>query len=207
MMKRLLMAIGLLVFGTVAEAKNLDERDQSDVLRAEAYMNAISTLKARFIQVNPSGVTEEGEVWLSRPGKLKMLYDPPSPGLIVANGDWLIYHDRELKQTSHIPINSTPAGVLVRAKVSLRSDDVTVAKVERQPGVIFYFLYQPKDPKAGMLVLVFSDEPFALRQWHVIDAQNLKTTVSLFEAKLGMAIPADLFEFRDPKFYDQKQPQ
>jgi outer membrane lipoprotein-sorting protein len=206
MMKKLLTAIAL-VLGMASQAQALSDRDKTDVSRAEAYMNAISTLKARFIQVNPSGVTEEGEVWLSRPGKLKMLYDPPSPGLIVTNGDWLIYHDRQLKQTSHIPVNSTPAGVLVRAKVSLQSEDVTVAKVERQPGVIYYFLYQTKDPKAGMLVLVFSDEPFALRQWHVIDAQNLKTTVSLFETKLGMAIPADLFEFRDPKFYEPKDSQ
>jgi outer membrane lipoprotein-sorting protein len=206
-MKKIFLTLGLLLLGAMSEANALSDRDKADISRAEAYMNAISTLKAHFIQVNPSGVTEEGNIWLSRPGKLKMLYDPPSPNLIVTNGSWLIFHDQQLKQTSHIPIDSTPAGILVREKVSLQGKEVTVAKVERQPGVVNIYLYQRDEPKAGMLTLVFTDEPFALRQWHVVVGQNLKTTVSLFDTKTGVSIPADFFEFRDPKFYEQKNPQ
>ena len=182
----------------------LSERDKADIERAETYLNGITTLKARFLQISPNGTSVEGDAYLSRPGKLRLQYDPPSPLLVVADGSFLIVHDRQLGEPSYLPLESTPAGVLVRANVKLNGGDVTTTRVVRLPGVVRVSLVQSDDPAAGEITLVFSDAPFALRQWQVKDAQSQITTVSLFEAQSGLTLDPKLFQFQDPKFLKPK---
>ncbi|CAA7614436.1 Outer membrane lipoprotein-sorting protein [Magnetospirillum sp. SS-4] len=181
----------------------LSEQDKADVARAEAYLNGITTLKARFLQMSPNGATAEGDAYLSRPGRMRLQYDPPSPLLVVADGTFLIVHDSQL-DPSYIPLDSTPAGILVRADVRLTGGDVAVTRVARQPGVVRVSLVAAEDPAAGEITLVFSDRPFALRQWQIRDSQNQITTVSLFEAQSGLTLDPKLFRFQDPKFTKPK---
>lgn len=184
--------------------KPLSAQDRADVERAEAYLNSVGTLKARFLQISPNGGQAEGTAYLSRPGKLRLQYDPPSPLLVVADGRFLIVHDRELGDPSYIPLDSTPAGILVRANVQLDGKDVRVTRVTRQPGVLGISLVDAEDPAQGELTLVFSDRPFALRQWRVTDAQGQVTTVSLYEAQSGISLDGRLFQFKDPKLTEPK---
>jgi outer membrane lipoprotein-sorting protein len=198
---------GLLAFtAQAAEPKRatLSEADRADVERVEAYLNSITTLKARFLQVSPNGASVEGDAYLSRPGRLRLQYDPPSPLLVVADGSFLIVHDQQLGEPSWIPLNSTPAGILVRPDVRLSGADVAVTRVVRQPGVVRVSLVEASEPAAGEITLVFSDRPFMLRQWQVKDAQNQITTVSLFEAQSGLTLDPKLFQFQDPKFTKPK---
>ena len=209
-LNRLVLAILLLVAAveTVGAAEPrklpLTERDKTDIQRAEVYLNGITTLKARFLQISPNGTSAEGDAYLSRPGKLRMQYDPPSPLLVVADGSFLIVFDRQLGEPSYLPLNSTPAGILVRAGVSLNSGDVAVTRVVRLPGVIRISMVEADDPTAGEITLVFSDAPFALRQWQVKDAQSQITTVSLFEAENGLTLDPKLFQFQNPNFIKPK---
>jgi outer membrane lipoprotein-sorting protein len=182
----------------------LSETDKADIERAETYLNAITTLKARFLQVSPNGTSIEGDLYLSRPGKLRLQYDPPSPLLVVADGTFLVVHDSQLGEPSWLPLNSTPAGVLVRANLKLQGGDVAVTRVIRLPGVVRISLVEVEDPAAGEITLVFSDRPFMLRQWQVKDAQHQVTTVSLFEAQSGLTLDPKLFVFQDPKFTKPK---
>jgi outer membrane lipoprotein-sorting protein len=192
----------LLAFPAVAAPprKSLSAQDRADVQRAEEYLNSFSTLKARFLQVSANGGQAEGQAYLSRPGRMRLQYDPPSPLLVVADGRFLIVHDRQLDAPSYIPLNSTPAGILVRADVRLDGKDVAVTRVVRQPGVLNISMVEAEDPGAGELTLVFSERPFALRQWRVVDAQGQTTSVSLYESQTGMALDGKLFEFKDQKF-------
>jgi outer membrane lipoprotein-sorting protein len=177
--------------------------DKADIERAEAYINSISTLQARFLQIAPNGAQSEGVAYLSRPGKLRLDYDPPVPIQIYGSEDLLIYYDSKLKQVSYLPIGSTPAAFLVRPNVVFDGKDVSVTRVQRQPGIVAISLVQAQDKKAGELTLVFSDNPFMLRQWRVTDAQGQVTTVSLFSARAGVTFDRDLFDFRDPNFFNK----
>lgn len=178
----------------------LSAQDRADIGRAEAHLNAITTLKARFLQISPTGGQIEGTAYFSRPGRMRLQYDPPSPMLVVADGRFLIVHDQELGAPSYIPLNSTPAGILVRENVQLDGKDVTVTRVTRGAGILSISLVETEDPGQGELTLVFSESPFALRQWRVLDAQNQVTTVSLYESQGGISLNPKLFEFVDPKF-------
>ncbi|HLO78964.1 MAG TPA: outer membrane lipoprotein carrier protein LolA [Magnetospirillum sp.] len=178
----------------------LSAQDKADIARAEAYLNSLTTLKARFLQIAGNGAQAEGTAYLSRPGKMRLQYDPPNPMLVVADGTFLIVHDKELGEPSYIPLGSTPAGVLVRENVQLDGKDVTVTRVTRMPGVLNVSLVETDEPEAGELTLVFSESPFTLRQWRVVDAQGTTTSVSLYESQTGVKLDPKLFEFKDPNF-------
>ncbi len=204
-MRRILLLALAMFFVTQAQAASparvpLSAQDKADVERAESYLNAITTLKARFLQISPNGASVEGDAYLSRPGKLRMQYDPPSPLLVVADGSFLIIHDSQLGEPSYIPLGSTPAGILVRAGVKLNGEDVVVTRIVRLPGVLRISVADAEDPAAGEITLVFSDKPFALKQWQVKDAQHQVTTVSLYQSQSGLTLDTKLFEFRNPKF-------
>jgi outer membrane lipoprotein-sorting protein len=195
--------LGLVV--TAAQAAQpartpLSAQDKVDIARAEDYLNGVTTLKARFLQVAPNGSSVEGDAYLSRPGKMRLQYDPPSPLLVVADGSFLIVYDRQLGEPSYIPLGSTPAGILVRPGVKLEGGDVTVTRVVRLPGVVRISMVEAEDPASGEITLVFSDKPFALRQWQVKDAQHQVTTVSLYQTQSGLTLDSKLFEFKNPKF-------
>ncbi|MBW7852409.1 MAG: outer-membrane lipoprotein carrier protein LolA [Rhodospirillales bacterium] len=194
-----LVAVGLAAPVSAAKAPALTTADRADLARVEAYLNGITTLKARFLQVAPDGSYAEGNAYVARPGRMRLEYDPPTPILVVADGRFLVYHDKQLQQTSYLGLDQTPAGILLRPQINLSGDgDVRAVAVERRPGVLNVTL-RHRDPANGDLILVFSENPFALRQWKVIDAQGQMTQVSLFQTQANVTLDPKLFTFDDPK--------
>lgn len=170
--------------------------DRADALRkAEAYLNGIATLKARFVQVNPDGGSVEGDLYISRPGRMRLVYDPPTPMLLVADGKFLIYVDTQMNDASHLDLDETPAGLLLRENLSFSDASVKLLDVRREAGTLEITASMAKDPGAGRLTLVFSEGPFALRQWRVIDAQNKEVIVTLEDARTGVALDRALFRY------------
>ncbi|MBT3550457.1 MAG: outer membrane lipoprotein carrier protein LolA [Rhodospirillaceae bacterium] len=172
----------------------LSERDRADIVRIENYFNDLKTMTAKFLQVASTGAVASGTMFLSRPGKFRFEYDPPSPDMLIADGTFLIFVDKELRQTTHIFLSSTPVGVLVREVVKL-GGDITVTGISRRRGLLRVTIADSDDAEDGTLTLVFSEKPFQLRQWQVLDAQRTVTTVTLNNARTGMALDKKLFEF------------
>lgn len=208
---RAILIVGMVTIGTIYQvviplvvAQHVTQHTFSPAEReiltqVEGYLNSVGTVRARFLQVSGTGAYAGGSVFLSRPGRMRLEYDPPSPILIVADGQHLIYHDAKLEQTSYIGLDATPAGLMLRVPIRLQ-DDVTVTDVQRIPGAIEVSLVQTGDPSVGELTLLFEKHPFALKQWRVKDAQGQIVTVSLYEAETGVKLNPDLFKFTDPNF-------
>jgi outer membrane lipoprotein-sorting protein len=186
-----------LAFAAPAAAAALSEADRADVARAEDYLNTVKTISGRFVQVAPDGSLSEGRMWLSRPGRLRFEYAPPTPILVVADGIFVVYHDMELGQVDRVPIDATPLSVLLSERVKL-SGDVTVRAVRRGPGTLRVALFATKRPDEGEIVLVFGDNPLQLRQWQVVDARGGATTVSLSQLEFNQPLVNRLFVFTDP---------
>ncbi len=180
-----------------APRRQLSAAEQGDVRRVEDYLNGMKTLRARFLQVDSRGGTAEGGLFISRPGKLRVDYDPPNPNLLIANNNLLIHYDRQLKAPAYLPLNSTPAGLLVRDHLTL-SGDVTVTNIEHGPAVLRLTVTQTSDPRAGQVTFVFGERPFVLNSWQVTDAQGAATRVTLYDVESGVTLDPKLFEFRDP---------
>lgn len=172
--------------------------DKADVAHAEDYLNTIKTLKARFTQISPAGDSIDGTIFLSRPGKMRLDYDEPSPIQVIATGKFLIYFDKQLKQVSYIDLESSIAGILVRDQVRLDGPDLKLVKITHAPDLVNITVTHRKDPSQGQITLVFTEHPFAMRQWKVVDAQNQLTTVSLYEPQQGIPLDNAMFKFDDP---------
>lgn len=196
MNRRIFLASLLLPFA--AHAAPLSAADSADLKRIEANLNGLKTLKAKFLQVAPNGDISGGTAWLSRPGRMRFEYDPPSPFLLVAGHGSAIFHDNQLNQTSSVPLITTPLSLLLSDDLTL-SGSVTVSSIERLPGQLQVTMFRTRSPEDGSLTLVFADNPLALRQWAVKDAQRQTTTVSLFNVELGGDFPDTLFEFDDKR--------
>ncbi|MEQ8735403.1 MAG: outer membrane lipoprotein carrier protein LolA [Rhodospirillaceae bacterium] len=197
------IAASLLVIGSTSSANEVED-DAALLARASAYLNKIDTLQARFLQIDGRGGVAEGDLYVDRPGKMRLSYDPPTPILIVADGSYVIYVDLELGEPSYLDIDDTPAGFLLEPDWSFTDDDVIVKDILRQPGVIEITATRADDPSAGDLTFVFSDGPFELRQWRVKDTQSQEITVTLFETKTGIDFDSNLFRYENADVFDDK---
>ena len=196
------LAAGLVAAGVVpalaqgAAPAALTPEERADVERIEAHLSGVKTLRARFVQVSSNGAYAEGTFYLSRPGRLRFEYEPPSPLLIIADGTIVYSHDLALKQTTQIPLGLTPLWFLLRERIRF-SGDVTLTKYERVGGVIRVTLVQTKDPAAGSVTLGLQADPLALRQWSVVDAQNITTNIALTETQQDVRLDSRLFVFTE----------
>jgi len=163
--------------------------------KAEQALSGVRSLTARFQQVTSQGGYAQGSLMIRRPGKMRLEYDPPADMLLVADGRFLNYADLELRQVSHIGLSQTPAGLLLRNDVSFADPDVTVTDVRRPgDGLVEIDARMTEDPASGRLTLVFQEEPFALREWRVLDANGVESRVVLSDVQTGVALDDDLFK-------------
>jgi len=182
-------------------AAPLSDSEREQVSQIQQYLNSIRTLEARFLQVTSTGLYSEGKLYISRPGKLRIDYDPPVPVQIMTTGTWLVYHDHELGQLSHVPLDQTPAELLVRENVDLFSEELIIAGFEHAAHAYRLTLVRASDPLEGSLTLVLADRPMQLKKWEISDPQGVKTTVSLLATRFGIELDEKLFEFRDPRIF------
>ena len=191
--------------GAAPTAAVLDEAGRANVARIEAYLDGIRTLRSRFVQIASTGAVAEGELYLARPGRLRIEYRPPVPVEIVANNGWLVYHDTHLGQVSYVPVSSSPAGILVSETLSLTDGELTITGYERGSQATRITVVRTEEPHEGSLTLVFSDPPLSLRKWSITDAQGTVVDVSLIDARFGVAIDDETFRFRNPNFFDREE--
>jgi outer membrane lipoprotein-sorting protein len=167
--------------------------DQAEVARVEQYLNAIRTLRARFVQVGTDG-TARGTFYLSRPGKMRLEYEQPVTVLLIANGGMLQQYDTRLGQGSYVALDSTPAGLLVSDQIRL-SGGVTVVGVERSGGSLDISLIKTRDPRAGRITFSFQAQPLQLTRWSLVDGQGRMTRVTLEQVQVGIPLDNALFQF------------
>lgn len=171
----------------------------ADQLRT--YLNEMKTLQGGFAQITSTGAYSDGKVYLSRPGQMRLIYNPPTKAEIIVRKGTIIYHDKEFRQVTYYPLSATPLAVLLQENISF-DKDVRLVDIAKSPGVIEMTLIDREDSGMGSVTLVFSDAPLALRKWSVTDAQGIVTTVALLNPILGAKVDPGLFNFIDPK-YDQ----
>jgi outer membrane lipoprotein-sorting protein len=192
----LMTCLALLAWPAQATEPSFSAEDRQAIDRVEEYLSNITTIIASFVQIAPDGGMASGDFYLSRPGKMRWQYDPPTPILMVSNGTHLIFHDYELDQTSYIPLQDTLAGFLARRSVEFGTD-VMVSDVERGAGSLRVSMIQRAKPKDGQLTLEFADNPLQLRNMKMTDAVGQETTVSLANARFGQPLDNTLFVFED----------
>lgn len=185
-------------FPAGGRAASPDYARTPEVRQAQTYLSSLTTARARFVQTAPDGLQTAGVFYLNRPGKLRFQYDSPSKDFVVADGFFIYFYDGEAGEQSNAPVGQTLADFLLRTDLRL-SGDLKVTHVRRGGDLLQISVTQSADPGAGTLVLGFSENPFALKKWRVIDGQGLITEVALSELETGISLDSDLFVYRDPE--------
>jgi len=177
----------------------LSAKDASDVARIQDYLNGLKNISADFLQVDDRGDFKRGMIDIQRPGKMRVVYAPPSKDFIIADGDFVHIWDGTLKAQTNVPEGSSLANFILREPIVL-SGGVTIVKFQRFPAKLELTLVQSDDPGAGQLTLIFEDHPLLLRQWRVLDAQGRTTGVNLENERMDVSFDRDTFSFVPPNF-------
>ncbi len=196
-MKKLLVAAAFLMsFGTCFAAK---AQSADDIKKVENYLNGIKNLQASFVQTSSNGGIAEGMLYIAKPNKIRMEYKDPTSVLIVGDGDYIIYNDKELDQITHIDYDDIPATMILANNISIDGKQIKVLDFFKDAGTTSITLdYQGKG-EVGPITLIFDNSPFALKQWKIVDPQSVEVTVSLYNAQKDGTLDADLFKFKNEK--------
>ncbi len=194
-MKHIIFAlVAALLIPATAHAQTRDP----EVVRAEKYLQGLTTAQADFIQSSSIGTRLSGQFYLDRPGKMRFDYNEVKD-FIVADGVFVYFYDSQLGEQSNAPIGQTLADFLLREDLKM-SGDLKVTKSYKKDGVVAITIVQTEDQGAGQVELFFTEVPYALSRWRVTDAQGEVTEVVLKNLKTGVKFARnDLFGYRDPK--------
>ena len=173
---------------------DIDSKKFSAIERINAYLNEIKTLRADFLQVATNGEIASGKLYMSRPGKIRFEYKPPSPILILSDGTFLIYIDKHLEGMTHFFLSNSPISFLVKKSVRI-TDDTEIISFSQKANIIRIKLAKLNQIDKGTITLNFTNQPFDLRKWVVTDPQGVETTVILSNMEKNITLNPKLFEF------------
>lgn len=182
----------------VPRAAPLNEQQYQVVLKVQSYLNSIRTMQSRFEQDAEQGGVSYGTVYLDRPGRMRIVYDPPTPILIVATEGQVYYYNSQLNQVTRTTVEDTPAWFLLRKEITL-GGGVTLTRFVQTAGTIQTTLVETDHPSLGEVTLVLSAEPLELRQWTIVDAERKRVTVTLLDPQFGVALNPNLFYWSNPQ--------
>ncbi len=188
----------------VAESTKLNSDEIAAVNRVSAYFNKLKTIVGNFVQVGPGSHFSEGRFYLSKPGRLRFEYDPPTPLLVVADGTWLIVNNKKLKTADHYPLSATPLRLLLSDKIDLL-EEAKIIQVYQDRTLLTITLEDKNALVSGQLTLVFGREEMELKQWIIVDGQGNQITVSLRDVDFETKPDPALFVVKLPQKIEQSE--
>ncbi len=165
--------------------------------RVEKQLDAIKTLRANFTQKNSDGTIFKGELFLKRPGYIKFLYDVPAEMVIVSNGERLIYFDPSTHQTSYLPLENSPAQLLLEAHLDFTKHATLISFEEKEDRIkatlktlrTYHFI-----------TLLIDSRTKTLTGWVTKDPQGNEVTMEFSSIQKNPVFSdPDLFVFKKPR--------
>ena len=181
------------------ETQNATAQTKNDLSRIENYLNSVKTLQARFVQNASNGNVSEGTLYIEKPNKIHMEYAAPTNVLIVGNGDYIVYNDKDLDQVSNIDYDDIPASLILGNDIKIDGKNIKVASFYKDAGTTIIGLDYKGKGNLGTITLTFNNSPFELRQWKIIDPQSVEVAVSLYGTQIDKPLDQSLFKFRKNK--------
>lgn len=202
----LLLTIGCIRTGFADIDKRIDTPQNRAILKkVETAYNQIRILKGKFAQFSSETQNDlqTGELYLSRPGQMRLIYEKGSPLEFYASNGYLIYHDKDLKEVNYFHLEQTPVSLIL--KQTLRFDDPEFLVTDVRDILDEYYVTAIKKDarELGSLTLIIDKETLQLKQWDVVDIEGVKSTVSLYETQFNVPLDKKLFLFHNP--YQKKR--
>lgn len=186
-------------YATVAPEVDTPE-NRAILAKVEKMLDKITTMESRFSEFSSKDgdFMKHGTFYLSRPNKMRLIYDAPSPLEFIADGQYFIYHDKEVEQVSYLQINQTPAAILLKPDFSFDDEEFLVTDVHAVLDEYRVTAVKAGEEELGQLTLIASQDPVELKQWELVDMKGIKSTVGLFEVKENIPVDEALFHLDTP---------
>lgn len=167
------------------------------LVQANASLNAVTRLQARFDQTSAGGQRATGTLYLQRPGQLRFQYDAPASLLIVSDGSVVHMRDTALRTTDRTPLRSTPLNLILRNQINLERD----ARITRVARIGERWLLVTARDRTGQTegeITMYFDGPQAiLKGWAVVDATGARTHINLTNITQPGSFDRRLFRMED----------
>lgn len=179
---------------------------ENDIKRITDYLSSFKTLKSRFSEIaTHDGTVNQGTIFVSRPGKLKVDYRSPDSIMIVMNGEDIMYYDRDNDTVSYGKVPGNPLDILLYENVSF-TEGVRITNINRTPNDISITVAPliPEDKKQifsefASLTLSFSTSPLTLRRIRKTDINNHSSTFTFIRPKFDISLADNDFPFHNPR--------
>lgn len=179
--------------GAATAPGQLGPEQLTAVQNVNAYFNRAQVMSGDFIQIGSNGGRAEGKFYISKPGKLRFEFEPPSKLQIIADGKSVAIRDRALGTQDIYSLSQTPLRYLLQPNIDLLRD-TKVTGVFTEPELISIAIEETsKVAGTSKLLLIFDSKSFELKQWTVTDAQGLDTTVAVYNIDTTSQPSARLF--------------
>lgn len=159
---------------------------------ASASLNRIAAVQGRFAQIAPDGARSQGDIYLSRPGRMRFQYDAPSPLTIVSDGATVAVVDTSVRDVSRVPLRSTPLYYVLKRDVNLERD-ARIVRVARDGDRLLVTARDRSGEADGEITITFAGPAYELREWSVTDGQRQTTRISLSGVHAAGTIDPRLF--------------
>jgi outer membrane lipoprotein-sorting protein len=181
------------LLGKTGNTTALNPQQRAIIDKVDKYLSSTQTLTGDFVQVGPDGSRSEGQFFISKPGKVRFEYNPPSPMDIVADGQSVVVRDRKLATQDVYPLSQTPLRFLLADHVNLLKDTNLVAVYADD--VFITVVVEEKNGLVGTsrLMIMFSADNMQLKQWTVTDPQGYDTTVAVYNLDTSKKPDPSLF--------------
>jgi outer membrane lipoprotein-sorting protein len=188
LLRTLLAPLMLLALSLPAIAEKLSLAELS------RYLNSLTTAQAAFTQTSADGSQAKGMLYIKRPGRARFEYAPPDRTLVMAGGGQLAIFDSKSNQPpEQYPLRRTPLNLILAPKVDLAQANMVVGH-EEVGDTTRVMAQDPENPEYGMIELVFTANPTALRQWIITDDLGSQTRVELADLETGVDLSGFLFD-------------
>jgi outer membrane lipoprotein-sorting protein len=144
--------------------------------------DSIQTLRTDLIQRNPNGTHMKADLYLRRPGEMRLVYHAPSQVQMIALQGKLIHYDGRRNRSQSMDLSRSPVAFLLQGKLH---DQVQLVEIIHRDPLITLVMKIKKDPNAGKFGLTFN--PALLKNprvcpltgWFMTDAYGKTTTITL----------------------------
>lgn len=199
--RRRLLAVALsspaLMLPLAAAAQQAASRQaaprQVDATAINAYLTSLRSGQGTFRQTNPNGSVQSGTFYLAKPGRIRFEYDTPKGAMVIADGSWVgVFDPKSNRNPTRYPLTSTPLGLLLRDRISLTEPGLVQGAV-RDEAATHITVVDPENPKAGRMVMSFSNAPIALTSWEITAQNGARTRVDITSLTPGAVPDRSLF--------------
>ncbi len=155
------------------------------------HFSSVRTMTGEFVQFGPKGEQTGGTFYIERPGKIRFNYNN-SPIRVISDGESVVINNRKLDTWDLYPLSKTPLKLLLADRIDLGGG--RLQNVKQEPDMTTLVLGDKSVFGNSRITMMFDPKSYELKQWTITDAQNLDTTVMIFNVRTGVRFTDDMFK-------------